>query len=98
MHIGAGAFHRAHQAWYLNQLIAQGDDSWHISLGNVRNDGQEMMAQLAAQHGEYILETVTPEGERRYEKITSVNKIVVNYLGGDGRHSGTVPLDSTGIE
>lgn len=76
LHIGAGAFHRAHQAWYLNQLIAQGDDSWHISLANVRDDGQEMMAQLAAQQGVYTLETVTPEGERNYEKITSINNVL----------------------
>ncbi|SQC91077.1 Polyol:NADP oxidoreductase [Cedecea neteri] len=76
MHIGAGSFHRAHQAWYLNQLIKQGDDGWSISLGNIRNDASELLSQLAAQHGEYVLETVTPEGERAYEKISSIRKVL----------------------
>lgn len=76
MHIGAGSFHRAHQAWYLHRLIAQGDDSWSIALGNIRNDANALLDNLAKQHGEYTLETVSPEGERHYEKITSVRKIL----------------------
>lgn len=76
MHIGAGSFHRAHQAWYLNELLKQGDESWSISLGNIRNDANELLAQLAAQGGEYVLETVTPEGERAYEKISSIRKVL----------------------
>ncbi|WP_353242325.1 D-arabinitol 4-dehydrogenase [Providencia sp.] len=76
MHIGAGSFHRAHQAWYLHRLIAQGDDSWSIALGNIRNDANALLDNLAKQNGEYTLETVSPEGERHYEKITSVRKIL----------------------
>ena len=76
MHIGAGSFHRAHQAWYLHRLMAQGDDSWSIALGNIRNDANALLDNLAKQHGEYTLETVSPEGERHYEKITSVRKIL----------------------
>ena len=40
LHIGLGSFHRAHQAWYLNELIKQGDDSWTIAAGNIRNDSE----------------------------------------------------------
>ena len=76
MHIGAGSFHRAHQAWYLHRLIQQGDDSWSIALGNIRNDANALLDNLAKQKGEYTLETVSPEGERHYEKITSVRKIL----------------------
>lgn len=76
MHIGAGSFHRAHQAWYLNQLLRQGDDGWSISLGNIRNDAGELLSQLAAQGGEYVLETVTPEGDRAYEKISAIHKVL----------------------
>ncbi|MFD1091851.1 D-arabinitol 4-dehydrogenase [Providencia vermicola] len=76
MHIGAGSFHRAHQAWYLHRLIAQGDDSWSIALGNIRNDANALLDNLAKQNGEYTLETVSPEGEHHYEKITSVRKIL----------------------
>ncbi|MBK0094418.1 mannitol dehydrogenase family protein [Erwinia sp. S63] len=76
MHIGAGSFHRAHQAWYLHKLREQGDESWSIALGNIRNDAVPLLNQLAAQNGEYVLETVTPEGERDYETITSLRKIL----------------------
>ncbi|MFS2225755.1 D-arabinitol 4-dehydrogenase [Pantoea sp. B65] len=76
MHIGAGSFHRAHQAWYLHRLLQQGDDRWHIALGNIRDDASALLNSLAAQQGEYTLETVTPEGVRNYEKITSIKKIL----------------------
>lgn len=76
MHIGAGSFHRAHQAWYLHKLREQGDESWSIALGNIRNDAAALLNQLQAQNGEYVLETVTPEGERAYETITSLRKIL----------------------
>ena len=76
MHIGAGSFHRAHQAWYLHQLRVQSDISWSIALGNIRKDAEPLLDQLAAQQGEYVLETVTPEGKRDYETITSLRKIL----------------------
>lgn len=76
MHIGAGSFHRAHQAWYLHTLREQGDDSWSIALGNIRDDASALLGALAAQNGEYVLETVTPEGERQYETIKSLSKVL----------------------
>ena len=76
MHLGAGSFHRAHQAWYLHRLLEQGDDRWHIALGNIRNDAQPLLNALTEQQGRYTLETVTPEGERAYETITSVKKVL----------------------
>ena len=69
MHIGAGSFHRAHQAWYLHRLMMQGDQRWSIALGNIRDDANPLLTALAAQNGEYALETVTPAGERNYEKL-----------------------------
>lgn len=76
MHIGAGSFHRAHQAWYLHKLREQGDNNWSIALGNIRDDANALLDQLAQQNGEYVLETVSPEGERHYEQITSIRKIL----------------------
>jgi D-arabinitol 4-dehydrogenase len=76
MHIGAGSFHRAHQAWYLHKLLEQGDDRWSIALGNIRDDANALLASLAAQNGAYVLETVSPEGERQYETITSIRKVL----------------------
>ncbi|WP_342323250.1 D-arabinitol 4-dehydrogenase [Kosakonia sp. BYX6] len=76
MHIGAGSFHRAHQAWYLHKLMEQGDDSWSIALGNIRDDANALLSALRAQNGEYVLETVSPKGERQYETITSIRKVL----------------------
>ncbi len=76
MHIGAGSFHRAHQAVYLHRLIQAGDTRWSIALGNIRDDATPLLNHLATQNGEYVLETVTPAGERAYETITSIKKIL----------------------
>lgn len=76
MHIGAGSFHRAHQAWYLHTLREQGDESWSIALGNIRDDANALLGALAAQQGEYVLETVNPQGERQYETIKSIRKVL----------------------
>lgn len=72
----SGFFHRAHQAWYLHRLIASGDKRWHITAGNIRNDAEQVVQALAAQGGRYVLETVSPEGEREYEEITSIQKLL----------------------
>ena len=76
LHIGLGSFHRAHQAVYLHHLRERGDTSWQIVGGNIRDDMAETMAALAAQHGEYTLETVSPAGERRYERIRSIAEVI----------------------
>lgn len=81
LHIGAGSFHRAHQAWYLHRLLQlqstqPSSSQWTIALGNIRNDVNCVLAALAAQQGEYVLETVSPQGERQYEKITSIKQVI----------------------
>ena len=76
LHLGLGSFHRAHQAVYVHHLREAGDTSWSIVGGNIRNDVAETMAALIAQHGEYTLETVSPAGQRRYERIRSIREIV----------------------
>ncbi|CAG9236353.1 D-arabinitol 4-dehydrogenase [Paraburkholderia tropica] len=79
LHIGAGSFHRAHQAWYLHRvnLARQPDEPhWTLSVGNIRADMNPVMDALAAQHGVYTLETVTPQGERAYEAIRSITRVL----------------------
>ena len=76
LHLGLGSFHRAHQAVYLHHLRESGDRSWAIVAGNIRGDMAETIAALVAQRGEYTLETVTPAGERRYERIASIREVV----------------------
>ena len=76
LHIGAGSFHRAHQAWYLHRLIASGDQSWTLALGNIRDDMTPLLEALKRQDGQYTLETVDPAGQREYEWISAISKIV----------------------
>jgi D-arabinitol 4-dehydrogenase len=76
LHLGLGSFHRAHQAVYLHRLIESGDTSWSLAGGNIRADMADTVAALAAQNGEYTLETVSPQGERKYERIQSIKKII----------------------
>ena len=76
LHLGLGSFHRAHQAVYLHHLIERGDTRWSSVGGNIRPDMDETLAALVRQHGEYTLETVSPAGERRYERIRSIREVV----------------------
>ena len=76
LHIGAGSFHRAHQAWYLHRLIESGDTRWRIALGNIRDDVSPVLAKLANQGNRYTLETVDSSGRRAYETIASIRKTI----------------------
>lgn len=76
LHLGLGSFHRAHQAVYVHQLRQQGDTRWAIAGGNLRPDMAETIAALQAQGGRYTLETVTPQGERSYTRIESIERII----------------------
>lgn len=76
LHLGLGSFHRAHQAVYLHELNKTGDRSWSLAGGNTRPDMAETLAALASQGGAYTLETISPAGEHRYERISSIRKII----------------------
>ncbi|KVD96550.1 D-arabinitol 4-dehydrogenase [Burkholderia stagnalis] len=78
LHIGAGSFHRAHQAWYLHRVNAAvtAAERWSLVVGNIRDDMRTTMDALAAQHGVYTLETVTPQGERAYETIRAITRVL----------------------
>ena len=41
LHLGLGAFHRAHQAVYLHELIASGDARWCLAGGNILTTAEE---------------------------------------------------------
>ncbi|MEO8121561.1 MAG: D-arabinitol 4-dehydrogenase, partial [Rhodoferax sp.] len=76
LHLGLGSFHRAHQALYLHQLQETGDRRWTLAAGNIRPDMADTLDALIAQHGAYTLETVTPQGERTYTRITSIQTVL----------------------
>ena len=81
LHLGLGSFHRAHQAVYLHELIKQESArsesaSWVLAGGNLRPDMADTVAALQRQGGAYTLETVSPAGDRHYERITSIRQII----------------------
>lgn len=76
LHLGLGSFHRAHLAVYLHELIKIGDASWQLAGGNTRPDMAETIAALQAQGGAYLLETISPAGEHRFERITSIRQVI----------------------
>jgi D-arabinitol 4-dehydrogenase len=76
LHLGLGSFHRAHQAVYLQRLIESGDASWALAGGNIRPDMLATLDALRAAEGAYTLETISPAGEHRYERITSIKTVL----------------------
>jgi len=76
LHLGLGSFHRAHQAVYLHRLMQAGDTRWQVAGANLRPDMADTLAALQRQGGAYTLETVSPQGTRRLERITSITEVV----------------------
>ena len=76
LHLGLGSFHRAHQAVYVHQLQQAGDRRWALAGGNIRPDMAETIDALIAQNGAYTLETVTPQSERSYTRISAIQTVV----------------------
>ncbi len=76
LHLGLGFFHRAHQAFYLHQLMQSGNTDWVLAGGNTRPDMMPLIASLAAQNGAYTLETVSPAAQRTYTRIESIRTVV----------------------
>ncbi|MGO4377064.1 mannitol dehydrogenase family protein [Pseudoduganella sp. RAF53_2] len=76
LHLGLGAFHRAHQAAYLQALHDSGDTSWRMVSANIRPDAQDPAPGLRAQACRYTLETVSPNGGRRYATISALSDAI----------------------
>lgn len=63
VHVGFGAFHRAHQAVYVDEYMqATGDLRWGIAAVNLRADDSEAFSKSAPANGGYVLKTVSSGG------------------------------------
>jgi len=73
VHLGVGAFHRAHQAVYIDRLLAHdGQQNWGITGVNIRPQDSQAFARFVEQKGEYVLKTMAADGETKYEHIRSI--------------------------
>jgi D-arabinitol 4-dehydrogenase len=72
VHLGYGAFHRAHQAVYIDRYMEQsGDLRWGIAAVNLRAAESASFARHDAGKDGYILKSVTPEGDVSLSRIRS---------------------------
>lgn len=77
VHFGVGGFHRAHQAMYVDRLLAEPESrSWGICGVGVRQADQAMRDALVPQDGLYTLTLKSPDGAVE----TSVIGSIVEYL------------------
>lgn len=74
IHFGVGNFHRAHQAMYLDRLLAQGETDWGICGVGVLPGDQAMRDALAAQDNLYTLVTNAPDGTQEARVIGSLRE------------------------
>jgi fructuronate reductase len=72
VHFGPGAFHRAHQAWFVENLLPH-DLRWGISAVSLRSTA--VRDALAPQDGLYTL--VTLDAEVSYQVIGALREILV---------------------
>ena len=73
VHVGIGAFHRAHQAAYINELLAYKDQQkWGILAINLRPEDTSIRTQLVAQEHLYTLKTLSPSNHSTYQRIGSI--------------------------
>lgn len=65
VHIGCGAFHRAHQALYQHHLLEISDSNWGICEVNLMSaSGRKLVEQLREQN---LLYSVTEQGATRHD-------------------------------
>ncbi|WP_088307471.1 mannitol dehydrogenase family protein [Novosphingobium sp. B 225] len=74
VHIGIGAFHRAHQAWYTDRAMAAGDRDWAITGVSLRSD--EVARQLNPQDGLYTVTERSAAGSAT-RVVAAVRRVLV---------------------
>lgn len=70
VHLGYGAFHRAHQAVYIDDYMERsGDLNWGIAAVNLRPSESEAFRTAQSAEEGYLLKTTSPDGERDYRLV-----------------------------
>lgn len=72
VHIGYGAFHRAHQAYYFDKYMQTTNDlRWGILAVNLRTTEAAKFAEFRETDPGYILKSTAPNGQQNYQLIKS---------------------------
>lgn len=78
VHIGVGGFHRAHQAYYLHQLLSKYNLlDWGVCGVGIREADRKMYETLKKQNGLYTLIVQHPNGSTNSEVIGSLQEMLL---------------------
>ena len=70
VHLGVGAFHRAHQAVYFDDLMERtGDLGWAIAGVNLRSAQSADVARLRDGGGTYVVKSYDPDGRSEFRLV-----------------------------
>ena len=70
VHVGVGAFHRAHQALYFDDMMERtGDLSWAVAGVNLRAANSGDIARLRRAGGAYVVKSYDPDGGSEYRMV-----------------------------
>lgn len=76
VHFGVGAFHRSHQAMYVDRLLAAGHLDWALCGIGVMESDRKIRDVLDAQDHLYTLVTVDPDGSSEARVIGSIADVM----------------------
>lgn len=72
VHLGYGAFHRAHQAVYIDDYMHQTNDRrWGIAAVNLRNAEAGPFAEAARAQNGYVVKSISPDGAVDFRMVRS---------------------------
>jgi fructuronate reductase len=74
VHLGVGAFHRAHQAVYVDDALGSGDTGWGVIAASLRSP--DTRDALAPQDGLYTLAVRSPGGDE-LRVVGALQKVLV---------------------
>jgi len=70
VHLGFGAFHRAHQVVYIDDYMElTGDLAWGIAAVNLRAEDAHSFAEFTKDQDGYLLKTTTPYGMSTFRMV-----------------------------
>jgi len=77
LHIGVGNFHRAHQQFYINQLLKWEDQkNWGICGVSLLESDRKIVENLRSQNLEYTLTICGRNGQDEVQKIASLRELI----------------------